>query len=206
MGDHLQRGRAEPAGVQWDRVTTRGIAAAMVLGLHLIVVRWIFLDPLISAHRTTEDLSLVLLPGLPSVELARGPARGALAAPAPTVLRPEPVAPSLRLPDLPPPAPLYSSAAASDVGQLMRICGGARQRRSRTLDDPTVVELLVRVEADGRVSDIATEAGADSQEIDPAADHCLRLRAMFTPNRIEGEPVASWQVLQWPAETAGRDR
>lgn len=183
---------------------TRASTAVLVLGLH-VLLGWITVQLAAHGRRIAEPPSLVLVP----LESSARPAPVALASSTPRILSPEPVAQLVRVADVPPSAPAAAAhidSDAADVGQLLRICGGARQRRSRASVESMNVVLLVRVEADGRVSDVRPEAGAEAESIEPAADHCLRTRALFTPNLIEGAPVASWRVLRWPAETVGRDR
>ncbi len=61
------------------------------------------------------------------------------------------------------------------------------------------VTLLVRVEKVGRVSDSRIEVGSGTQRVDEAAQRCLLAHGSLTPRRVNGEPVASWQRVHWPA-------
>lgn len=203
MDDDLAYDRARRAPARSVQTATRAIAAALTLALHLLG-GWIVLKPQLPDRPAAEAPPLLLLPS--SASIARPPVRIALVSRARATLLPEPVSTAVRrLWDVPPPAaPAHGRTDAIDVGQLMRICGGARQRHSRVQERSPEVVLLIRVETDGRVSDIRTDAG--TEDIDPAADHCLRKRAIFTPNLVAGAAVASWRVLRWPAESAGRDR
>jgi TonB family protein len=67
------------------------------------------------------------------------------------------------------------------------------------------VTLLVRVEKIGRVSDSRIEVSSGTQRVDEAAQRCLMAHGLLSPRRVNGEPVASWQRVHWPAlSTAAR--
>ena len=190
------------------RLTSRALAAFAVIGLHASIGIWLWasLNTLQLPHRAPLE-SLVMLDPIPASVSAHSD---------PPIDIPSPD----QLPALPqPPLPkfaqgpseiavsitastdlLISNANAGEVEEILAGCraqirfgrcpGCLAQLRSRC---------LVRVEKVGRVSDSRIEVGSGTQRVDEAAQRCLLAHGSLTPRRLNGEPVASWQRVHWPA-------
>jgi hypothetical protein len=176
----------------------------VVVGLHLAGA-WMLFGATSRVPPREEDSALQLVAVLPPSPRSAAPIASAKYSPALALLSPAHLALELRpwVSDSRPPAQ-FSDAPAVNVGQVVRICGAALARRRRVPDDSPDVTLLIRVEADGHVSDSKFEAGASAQLIDEATQHCLLSHTVLTPIRIDGEPVASWQRIRWLAGAARR--
>jgi hypothetical protein len=95
-------------------------------------------------------------------------------------------------------------AAGADNAEVSRVCGTWPVQRSlhdEAQQDPSV---LVRVEADGRVSDSRLLVGTGSADRDAALRHCLLTLARLTPIRLDGQIVPAWQRLKPLARSSRR--
>ncbi len=188
------------------RLTSRALAAFAVIGLHASVGIWLWAssNTLRPLHAPLE--SLVMLDPIPASPTAH---------PDPPIDIPSPdLLPALPQPALPklvegPSEIAVSITASTDVlisnanaGEVEEILAGCRADRIRPMPQllgAAEVTLLVRVEKVGRVSDSRIEVGSGMQRVDEAAQRCLLAHGSLTPRRVNGEPVASWQRVHWPA-------
>jgi hypothetical protein len=189
------------------RLTSRALTAFAVIGLHASIGIWLWasMNTLQLPHRSPVE-SLVLLDPIPA---------SASAHPDPPIDIPPPD----QLPALPQPAlpkfaqgpseiavsitastdVLISNANATEVGAIFAGCSANKTQSMPTFNRATEVTLLVRVEKVGRVSDSKIEVGSGVYRVDEAAQRCLLAHGSLTPRRVNGEPVASWQRVHWPA-------
>ena len=178
-----------------------------VIGLHASVGIWLWasMNTLQLAHRSPLE-SLVMLDPIPAPPIAH--TDPPIEIPSPDLL------PALPQPALPKFAEgpgeiavsisastdvLISNANAMEVGAIFAGCNANRIQSMPAFDRATGVTLLVRVEKVGRVSDSRIEVGSGMQRLDEAAQRCLLAHGFLTPRRVNGEPVASWQRVHWPA-------
>jgi hypothetical protein len=179
----------------------RVIAAASVLCLHAALGAWLLLDSGARASRRSPPTPLQLLALAPR------------AAPAPAITVDLPmlkVAPQLTLASevavpisLPidavqSPTPSASEASDDDLHTLRTICGhiGFPPVAAQS----PAITLLVRVERDGRVSDSRIELGSGTQRFDESVQQCLSDYGWLTPQRVNGQPISSWQRLRWAVD------
>jgi hypothetical protein len=188
------------------RLTSRALAAVAVIGLHASVGIWLWAssNTLRPQHPPLE--SLVMLDPIPASPTAHSDPP--IDIPSPDLL------PALPQPALPRLAEglseiavsitastdvLISNADPRDVEGVLVGCRADKIRPVPQLLGAAEVTLLVRVEKVGRVSDSRIEVGSGTQRIDEAAQRCLLAHGFLTPRRVNGEPVASWQRVHWPA-------
>jgi len=187
--------------------TARVWAAAAVIGLHATLGAWLWTstNALRLLHRSPPE-SLVMLNPIAAPEARTDPA---MPLPSPDLL---PALPEPALPKLVKSGPteiavsitastdvLISNADPRDVEGVLVGCRADRIRPMPQLLGAAEVTLLVRVEKVGRVSDSRIEVGSGTQRVDEAAQRCLLAHGFLTPRRVNGEPVASWQRVHWPA-------
>lgn len=196
-------------GIRYPRLTARGLAAIAVLGLHASVgiSLWASTNTLWLLPRSPLA-SLVMLDPIAAPKALPDPA---MPLPSPDLVpaRPEPTFPKLTnlmqgsseiavsinaSTDV-----LISDANAGEVGAVLAGCGANKIQPMPPLNRAAEVTLLVRVEKAGRVSDSRIEVGSGVQRVDEAAQRCLLAHGLLSPRRINGEPVASWQRVHWPA-------
>lgn len=174
---------------------TGAMIALAVLALHLILGLGVALSPPLRGA-SAAGRPLVLLTELPQPSLSASTGTVAVDLNLPVDVSVAPPRPAtLKLPAAPDTDGVIVDAAPADDAQVARICGAwsiQRSRRDAAEQDTTV---LVRVEADGRVSDSRLLVGLGSADRDAALQHCLLTLARFTPIRLEGEAVAAWQKL-----------
>jgi hypothetical protein len=91
------------------------------------------------------------------------------------------------------------AVAALDLPDLQRRCGEADPQAMAELNSPLPIALLVRVEADGRPSDVRTTSRLFNADIGKAVRACVLSKALFAPALIAGKPTASWVRVEWPA-------
>jgi hypothetical protein len=89
--------------------------------------------------------------------------------------------------------------AALDLPDLQQRCGDADPQSMAQLYSPLPIALLVRVEADGRPSEVRTTSRLFTAEIGKAVRACVLSKARFAPALIDGKPTASWVRVEWPA-------
>ncbi len=189
------------------RLSSRTLAAVAVIGLHASVGIWLWAssNTLRRLHRSPLE-SLVMLDPIPASPTAHSDPP--IDIPSPDLL------PALPQPALPKLAEVPSEIAVSitastdvlisnadprDVEGVLVGCRADKIRPMPQLVGATEVTLLVRVEKVGRVSDSRIEVGSGTQRIDEAAQRCLLAHGFLTPRRVNGQPVASWQRVHWPA-------
>jgi len=174
---------------------TGAMIAVTVLVLHLMLGLGVALSPPVRGA-SAASRPLVLLTELPQPSLSASTGTVAVDLNLPVDVSVAPPRPAtLKLPAAPDTDGVIVDAAPADDAQVARICGAwsiQRSRRDAAEQDTTV---LVRVEADGRVSDSRLLVGLGSADRDAALQHCLLTLARFTPIRLEGEAVAAWQKL-----------
>jgi len=95
-------------------------------------------------------------------------------------------------------------AGAADTIEVARICGAGTMRRPRASDELHELEVVVRVEVDGRVSDGRIIEGSGSESRDAALVHCLMTSARLNPTIADGHAVGSWLRLHWSASQSAR--
>jgi hypothetical protein len=114
----------------------------------------------------------------------------------------------LAAPTLPPAEPepdgAILDAAPADTAQVLRICGAGTMPRPRATVQSRELEVVVRVEADGRVSDGRIIAGSGSDSRDAALVHCVMASARLNPSVLDGHAVESWQRLRWSGSQSVR--
>ncbi len=111
---------------------------------------------------------------------------------------------NLKLPAVPDIRGVILDAAEADSAQVARICGAWRARRSGREEDAQESTVLVRVDADGRVSDTRLLVGSGSTERDAELQHCLLTLARLTPLELDGHVIAAWQRLHAPTQNSSR--
>jgi hypothetical protein len=94
------------------------------------------------------------------------------------------------------------AVAALDLADLQRRCAAADPGTLRELNSPLPIALLVRVEADGRPSEVRTTSRLFNADIGKAVRACVLSKAEFEPALIDGKPTASWVRVEWPATDA----
>jgi hypothetical protein len=189
------------------RLTSRALAAFAVIGLHAAVGIWLWASPntLRLLHRPPLE-SLVMLDPIPASPTAHSDPP--IDIPSPDLL---PALPQQALPKFAAgPSEIAVSITAStdvlisnadprDVEGVLVGCRADKTRPMPQLLGLAEATLLVRVEKVGRVSDSRIEVGSGIQRVDEAAQRCLLAHGFLTPRRVNGEPVASWQRVHWPA-------
>jgi len=120
----------------------------------------------------------------------------------------KPLLPALASPALPAVEPepdgAILDAGAADTVEVLRICGAGMMQRPRATDEPHELDVVVRVEADGRVSDGRIIEGSGSESRDAALVHCLMTSARLNPTIADGHAVGSWLRLHWSASQSAR--
>ena len=191
------------------RGTARVWAAIAVIGLHATLGAWLWTstNALRLLHPAPLD-SLVMLDPIAPPQAHSDPA---MPLPSPDLVPapPEPALPKLAKSALGSSEIAVLIAASTDVlisnanaGEVEEVFAGCRADKIRPLpafDRAVDVTLLVRVEKVGRVSDSRIEVGSGTPRVDEAAQRCLLAHGFLTPRRVNGEPVASWQRVHWPA-------
>jgi hypothetical protein len=175
--------------------------ALAVLALHLLFGVGIVLSPPLR-ESTDAVRPLVLLTELPSPITVV--ASGGFVADDPMISIPLPHAAVPVLPATPDTDGVIVDAAGADNAEVSRVCGTWPVQRSlhdEAQQDPSV---LVRVEADGRVSDSRLLVGTGSADRDAALRHCLLTLARLTPIRLDGQIVPAWQRLKPLARSSRR--
>jgi hypothetical protein len=187
------------------RGTAQVWAAVAVIGLHATFGVWLWTSTNALLHRSPLE-SLVMLDPIAPPEAHSDPA---MPLPSPDSLPAPPVPP---LPKLFQSADgsseiavsitastdvLISNANAGEVEEILEACRADGIRPVPQFDGR--VTLLVRVEKVGRVSDSRIEVGSGVQRLDETAQRCLLAHGFLSPRRVNGEPVASWQRVRWPA-------
>jgi hypothetical protein len=200
--------RREPYGVG-----SHTLALVAVIGLHASIGIWLLssLNTLQLPHRSQLE-SLVMLDPIPASPSAHPDPP--IDIPSPDLL---PVVPQPALPkfvagpseiavsitastDV-----LISDANAIEVEAVFAGCSANKIQPLPAFNRAAEVTLLVRVEKIGRVSDSRIEVSSGTQRVDEAAQRCLMAHGLLSPRRVNGEPVASWQRVHWPAlSTAAR--
>lgn len=89
--------------------------------------------------------------------------------------------------------------AALDLPDLQQRCGDADPQSMAQLYSPLPIALLVRVEADGRPSEVQTTSRLFTADIGKAVRACVLSKARFAPALLDGKPTASWVRVEWPA-------
>jgi hypothetical protein len=189
------------------RGSSRVWAAVVVIGLHATFGVWLWTSTngLRLLHREPPE-SLVMLDPIAPPQAHPDPA---MPLPSPDLLPPPPEPPLPKLfksgsseiavsitasTDV-----LISNADPRDVEGVLAGCRADKTRPMPQLLGAAEVTLLARVEKVGRVSDSRIEVGSGTQRVDEAAQRCLLAHGFLTPRRVNGEPVASWQRVHWPA-------
>jgi hypothetical protein len=175
--------------------------ALAVLALHLLFGVGIVLSPPLR-ESTAAVRPLVLLTELPSPITTV--ASGGWVGGDPVLSIPLPHAAVPVLPAPPDTGDVIVDAAGADDAAVSRVCGAWPVQRSRTDDAEQDPSVLVRVEADGRVSDSRLVVGTGSADGDAALQHCLSTLARLTPFRLDGQIVAAWQRLKPLARSSRR--
>jgi TonB family protein len=89
-----------------------------------------------------------------------------------------------------------SEAQAQNGEFLQQYC--SQEARQVTGTDPSgTVVLMIRVEADGRVSDSRIEESVGASGRDEIAQSCITQMGVFEPHRKGDQTVASWQRIHW---------
>jgi hypothetical protein len=172
------------------------IIALAVLALHLLFGFGIALAPTVGAPAGVSR-RLVVVTELPPPVTSQSAGAIALNLSLP-LAPPRPPRPPIPVLPVSPHPGVIVDAVPADVAQVTRICGAwvpQRGSRGAVSREP---EILIRVEADGRVSDTRLLAGTGSVERDAALEHCLLTFARLTPISVEGHAVAAWQTLRAP--------
>lgn len=102
------------------------------------------------------------------------------------------------------PAAEQSPAAAPHVSparvvtpNLGEVCERYYPTASRREHETGNTTLLVFVGEDGRVSHSRVETSSGFERLDDAAQDCVKREGDFTPQKIDGRPVGSWQRMKW---------
>jgi hypothetical protein len=183
-----------------ERITvTNATIGFTVLTLHVLFVLGIaFSSPWHGASAALHPLVLLAELPPPLTSASRG---GGIAVDLDLSIAP-PRPANLQFPAEPDTEGVIFDAAEADSAQVARICGAWRaQRRTR---DPAEQEatVLVRVDADGRVSDSRLLVGSGSTEHDAQLQHCLLTLARLTPVKLDGHATPAWQRLHAPMKDA----
>jgi TonB family protein len=99
-------------------------------------------------------------------------------------------------PASPPFERLISEAEAQNWQVLRDFCKRQYAGNDELHQKGTVV-LMIRVEADGHVSDTKIEESSGSPRLDEATQACVTEAGLFEPHHAAGKPTASWQRTHW---------
>jgi len=99
-------------------------------------------------------------------------------------------------PSSPPFEQLIIEARPQDAGGLHDFCTSSYPPGARSLNEQGTVVLLVRVEADGHVSDMKLEESSGSIRLDQVTQACV-IGGLFEPHRAGLRAVGSWQRIHW---------
>jgi TonB family protein len=92
-----------------------------------------------------------------------------------------------------PPFERLISEAEAENPQLLRDFCKRQYFDNGALRQMGTVVLMIRVEADGHVSDTKVEESSGSPRLDEATQACLTEVGLFEPHHTSGKPTASWQ-------------
>jgi hypothetical protein len=172
-----------------------------VLTLHVLFVLGIaFSPPWRGASAAMHPL--VLLTDLPPPLTSRSAVSGIALDLDLSIAPPRPA--NLKLRAVPDTEGVILDAVEADSTQVARICGAWRARRLGREENAQASTVLVRVDADGRVSDTRLLVGSGSTERDAELQHCLLTLARLTPLELDGHVIAAWQRLHAPAQHSSR--
>jgi TonB family protein len=101
-----------------------------------------------------------------------------------------------REPSAPPFEQLIVEAIPHDAQGLRDFCTSSYPPAARPLNEQGTVVLLVRIEADGHVSDMKVEQSSGSTRLDRVTQACV-ISAQFAPHRVHLRAVGSWQRIHW---------
>jgi TonB family protein len=96
-----------------------------------------------------------------------------------------------------PPFERLISEAEAQNPQLVRDFCKRQYFGNGALRPMGTVVLMIRVEADGHVSDTKVEESSGSSRLDEATRACLTEAGLFEPHHAAGKPTASWQRTHW---------
>lgn len=96
-----------------------------------------------------------------------------------------------------PPFERLISEAEAQNPQVVRDFCKREYAGNRELRQRGTVVLMIRVEADGHVSDTKVEQSSGSPSVDEATQACLTEAGIFEPHHAAGKPTASWQRTHW---------
>jgi TonB family protein len=96
-----------------------------------------------------------------------------------------------------PPFERLISEAEAQNPQLVRDFCKREYAGNGELRQRGTVVLMIRVEADGHVSDTKVEESSGSSRLDEATQACLTEAGLFEPHHSAGKPAASWQRTHW---------
>jgi len=218
QGGVAARGRAPPGGAL-RRLAGLGIVVAVHLALVYALVAGLAQRTVVVAHAPIETRILppdqpTLPPPAPPPKLAPPPP---LYVPPPTVhLAPPPPAPgravtavtTVKPPEPAPvavaPAPPAATAAPPHVPvRVQPRIDMAHSREpeyppmSRRLGEQGSLVVQVRVEPDGRPSDVKLIESSGSARLDAAALAGIRADYRFVPATVDGQPVAEWITFRF---------
>ncbi len=166
-----------------------------VLGLHLLIGLGVALSPpRQSAEAAVKPL--VLLTELPAPVHTQ--VRLDVAVPLPRITQAIAVTP-------PSSDGVILETAPADAAELARTCAANTVQRSRDLrPTPPRLNVLLRVDTDGRVSDSRIIEGSGSESRDAAMLQCLLSHARLQPARVAGRAVVAWQRFVLTGADAAR--
>jgi TonB family protein len=99
-------------------------------------------------------------------------------------------------PGSPPFEQLIVEARPQDTPALRDFCVSSYPPNARPANEAGTVVLLVRIEADGHVSDMKVEQSSGSIRLDRVTQACV-IGALFEPYRAGLRAVPSWQRMHW---------
>lgn len=192
-----------------QRLMVRGVVAITVLVVHLAVLTEPFSQtpigvPGTRVGRSTSIAVVLLAPSEPAPLQMRPVLRRV------TVRIPPPAAwqdlpdskevsgtPAVHSePTSPPFERLIVEAKPQDAQGLHDFCTGSYPPEYRSLNEQGMVVLLVRIEADGHVSDMKVEQSSGSTRLDRVTQACV-ISGLFEPHRAGLRAVGSWQRIHW---------
>jgi len=206
--------KAQRRSPRWlaQHIMVRSVVMMAVLAVHLAVISGSFSGSLVGVPRMgvepSTSVGVVILAGTEPKALEVVPVlrRVTVHLPPPEALSgsqsstdPEGVSSASathREPGSPPFEQLIVEAIPQDAKGLRDFCTSSYPPAARSLNEQGTVVLLVRIEADGHVSDMKVEQSSGSTRLDRVTQACV-ISAQFAPHRVNLRAVGSWQRIHW---------
>ena len=90
---------------------------------------------------------------------------------------------------------------ALDTAALASACAAAYPESAADLRHTGALTVLVKVEANGRPSEVKVVASSGSDGLDEGVAACLMSLGNFSQTIEEGRAIAAWRRLEWPHVT-----